>query len=100
MFNIFFFEVLLLLKLNYFGVSCRSTHEVVACDGTLLALGGNDGSSSLNSVERYDPRLNKWTVVTSMLTRRSSVGAAMLECFNLERGLTVVAPVAVSVKTI
>lgn len=74
-------------------IFCRSTHEVVSCEGTLLALGGNDGSSSLNSVERYDPRLNKWTIVTSMLTRRSSVGAAMLECFNIERGLPVVAPV-------
>lgn len=66
----------------------RSTHEVVACDGSLLALGGNDGSSSLNSVEKYDVRLNKWTMMTSMLARRSSVGAAMLECFNIERTLT------------
>ena len=50
-------------------------------------VGGNDGSSSLNSVERYDVALNKWTIVTSMFTRRSSIGAAVLECFNLERGL-------------
>lgn len=50
-------------------------------------IGGNDGSSSLNSVERYDVALNKWTIVTSMFTRRSSIGAAVLECFNLERGL-------------
>ncbi|XP_073990192.1 kelch-like protein 17 isoform X2 [Rhodnius prolixus] len=64
--------------------SRRSTHEVVNCEGTLIALGGNDGSSSLNSVERYDIRLNKWTVVASMMARRSSVGASLLECFNLE----------------
>uniref|UniRef100_A0A0A1X9B2 Kelch-like protein 17 n=3 Tax=Zeugodacus cucurbitae TaxID=28588 RepID=A0A0A1X9B2_ZEUCU len=67
--------------------SRRSTHEVVEVDGALYALGGNDGSSSLNSVERYDTRLNKWTVVNSMVARRSSVGAAVLECFHLERGL-------------
>lgn len=68
-------------------ILCRSTHEVVEVEGVLFALGGNDGSSSLNSVERYDPRLNKWTVVNAMVARRSSVGAAVLECFHLERGL-------------
>ncbi|XP_023161734.2 kelch-like protein 17 [Drosophila hydei] len=67
--------------------SRRSTHEVVEVEGVLFALGGNDGSSSLNSVERYDPRLNKWSVVNAMVARRSSVGAAVLECFHLERGL-------------
>lgn len=60
---------------------------MVEANGFLYALGGNDGSSSLNSVERYDPKVNKWTIVTSMLTRRSSIGASVLECFNLERGL-------------
>lgn len=50
-------------------------------------VGGNDGSSSLNSVERYDVALNKWSIVTSMFIRRSSIGSAVLECFNLERGL-------------
>lgn len=67
--------------------SRRSTHELVEAGGFLYALGGNDGSSSLNSVERYEPATNKWTVVTNMFTRRSSVGASVLECFNLERGL-------------
>lgn len=60
---------------------------MVEVEGALFALGGNDGSSSLNSVERYDTRLNKWSVVNAMVARRSSVGAAVLECFHLERGL-------------
>lgn len=64
-----------------------STHEVVEVDGFLYAVGGNDGSSSLNSVERYDPKTNKWTIVSSMVTRRSSVGSSVLDCFNLERSL-------------
>jgi kelch-like protein 17 (actinfilin) len=68
-------------------LSGRSTHEVVEIDGLLYALGGNDGSSSLNSVERYDPKLNRWTLTTSMLTRRSSVGAAVLDCLDLEKGI-------------
>lgn len=63
----------------------RSTHEVVEIDQMLYALGGNDGSSSLNSVEIYDAASNKWTLATSMLTRRSSVGAAVLECLNVEK---------------
>ena len=31
----------------------RSTHEVVDIDGAIYSLGGNDGSASLNSMERY-----------------------------------------------
>ncbi|KAJ8953691.1 hypothetical protein NQ314_007299 [Rhamnusium bicolor] len=65
----------------------RSTHEVVAIDGFIYAIGGNDGSSSLNAVEQYDPKCNKWVVVSSMSTRRSSVGAAVLECINIEHVL-------------
>lgn len=60
---------------------------MVAIEGCIYALGGNDGSSSLNSVEKYDPVSNKWTVVSSMATRRSSVGAAILECINIEHVL-------------
>ncbi len=62
----------------------RSTHEVIEAEGLLYAIGGNDGSSSLNTVENYDPLSNKWTLITSMMLRRSSVGAAALECPNLE----------------
>lgn len=57
-------------------------------DGYLYAIGGNDGSSSLNTVERYEPANNKWSFVCSMLMRRSSVGAAVLECPSLEDLLT------------
>lgn len=78
---------ILINSLFIFSITFRSTHEVVEIDLNLYALGGNDGSSSLNSVEKYDPQLNKWTIVSSMVTRRSSIGAAVLECFNLERGL-------------
>lgn len=65
----------------------RATHEVVQIDHQLYALGGNDGSSSLNTVEKYDSQANKWSIVIPMVTRRSSVGGAVLECLNLERGL-------------
>ena len=35
---------------------CRSTHELCHIDGMLYSVGGNDGSSSLNSIE-VCPRL-------------------------------------------
>lgn len=60
---------------------------MIQVDQQLYALGGNDGSSSLNSVEKYDSQTDKWSVVVPMVTRRSSVGGAVLECLNLERGL-------------
>lgn len=56
----------------------------MAVGSHIYALGGTDGSSSMNSVEQYDPLLNKWIVVSPMSIRRSSVGAAVLECINLE----------------
>ena len=35
--------------------------------------------------DRYDPKMNKWGLVTAMSARRSSVGATVLECFALEK---------------
>ena len=52
----------------------RSTHDLAVMGDILYAVGGNDGSSSLNSVEKYDPETKKWSPVVSMSTRRSSVG--------------------------
>ena len=53
-----------------FLVFFRSTHEVVEIDNFLYSFGGNDGSASLNSMERYDIKLNKWVLVTSMSAHR------------------------------
>ncbi len=47
----------------------RSTHEVVAFEDLIYTFGGNDGSASLNSVERYDPKTNKWVLVNPMNNR-------------------------------
>lgn len=38
--------------------------------GYVYALGGHDGLSIFDSVERYDPSTDTWTEATSMLTRR------------------------------
>ena len=68
---------------NPFGCF-RSTHELVELTGVLVAVGGNDGSSSHNSVEMYYPDSDRWTPVAALGSRRSSVGAAVINCFNME----------------
>ena len=45
----------------------------------LYAVGGNDGSSSLESCERYDPNLNKWSHIADMNKRRAGAGCAELD---------------------
>ncbi|EYB82159.1 hypothetical protein Y032_0365g3578 [Ancylostoma ceylanicum] len=45
----------------------------------LFAVGGNDGSSSLDSCERYDPVLDKWKLVAKMTNRRAGAGVCVLD---------------------
>ena len=55
---------------------------VAVSDDLLYAVGGHDGSSYLNSVERYDPKTNQWSSdVSPTSTCRTSVGVAVLEGF-------------------
>ena len=53
---------------------------VAVLDDLLYAVGGHDGSSYLNSVERYDPKTNQWSSdVSPTSTCRTSVGVAVLD---------------------
>lgn len=47
-------------------------------EGPLYAVGGHDGWSYLNTVERYDPCSRAWSYVAPMTTQRSTVGVAVL----------------------
>ena len=58
--------------------SIRMTHALIAFNNTLLAIGGSDGTTSLNSVEEYDPETNTWTMKMSMSTRRSHVASSVM----------------------
>lgn len=58
--------------------SCQSTHHPLF-QGLLYALGGNDGSSSLDNCEKYDPYLNRWLRVACMHKRRAGAGVAVLD---------------------
>lgn len=47
-------------------------------EGPLYAVGGHDGWSYLNTVERWDPQVRQWSYVAPMSTQRSTVGVAVL----------------------
>lgn len=53
---------------------------VVALNGLLYVVGGDDGSSNLASVEVYSPRTDTWTTLpSSMGIGRSYAGVAIID---------------------
>jgi kelch-like protein 1/4/5 len=48
-------------------------------DGPLYAVGGNDGWSFLNTVERWDPQFRSWNFVAPMNTPRSTHGVVAFD---------------------
>ena len=54
----------------------RRKHKLVAVkERQIYAIGGYDAVKRLNSVERYDIEVNKWTVVSPLLHRRNDHAA-------------------------
>lgn len=51
---------------------------VAVLEGPMYAVGGHDGWSYLNTVERWDPQARQWNFVATMSTPRSTVGVAVL----------------------
>ena len=52
----------------------------------MYSVGGHDGWSYLNTVERWDPQARQWSYVAPMSTSRSTVGVAVLrgkQVFNM-----------------
>jgi kelch-like protein 1/4/5 len=47
--------------------------------GPLYAIGGHDGWSFLNTVERFDPETCVWSYVASMTNARCTLGVTVLE---------------------
>ena len=45
----------------------------------MFVIGGNDGSSFLNSCEVYDPISNKWSFAAPMNRQRAGLGADVLD---------------------
>lgn len=55
-------------------LSRRSSAGVAVLEGMLYVAGGNDGTSCLNSVERFNPKTNTWEGVAPMNIRRLAHG--------------------------
>lgn len=51
---------------------------VAVLSGPLYAVGGHDGWSYLNTVERWDPAARSWSLVAPMQNQRCSAGVAVL----------------------
>ncbi|XP_026571516.1 kelch-like protein 17 [Pseudonaja textilis] len=60
-------------------LSRRSSAGVAVLEGMLYVAGGNDGTSCLNSVERYNPKTNTWESVAPMNIRRSTHDLVAME---------------------
>lgn len=46
--------------------------------GCVYAVGGFNGSLRVRTVDCYDPMMDRWTSVSSMQDRRSTLGSAVL----------------------
>ena len=57
----------------------RSFVGVVAHDGYVYAIGGEDKMTSFNYVERYDPDKCEWESLPDMRLNRSGAGVAVLD---------------------
>lgn len=51
---------------------------VVYVGGCVYAVGGFNGSLRVRTVDCYDPMMDRWTSVSSMQDRRSTLGASVL----------------------
>lgn len=58
--------------------SRRCYVSVAVLDEHIYAIGGYDGHTRLNTVERYDPKTNQWILVASMNRQRSDGDACSL----------------------
>ena len=56
----------------------RSAVGAVAVNDHLYVCGGFDGLSSLDTVERFDPAENGWSMVSNMTKHRSAAGVVTL----------------------
>lgn len=56
----------------------RSSVGIGVLNGLLYAVGGYNGQTTVNTVERYNPRTEEWTMICEMTTARSMLGVASL----------------------
>lgn len=53
---------------------CREEHGVIlGPDNKIYSIGGHDGKCCLGTVERYDPKINAWTFLSGLKTKRQGL---------------------------
>ena len=63
--------------MDFHFINQCSSHSVVSIGESIFVIGGWNGNSTLNSVEIYDTRSNKWMEITPLNTARFSLAAAV-----------------------
>lgn len=58
---------------------CRGGVGLTTLGQYLCAVGGHDGKVYLNSAEMYDPKKDKWEIISSMNTSRAGAGLVTLD---------------------
>ena len=66
------------LKVNNARAQSNDRSPWSRFQGYLYACGGNDGSSSLNSCERYCPSYDKWIAIAPMNKRRAGASVTVI----------------------
>ena len=66
------------LKVNNARTNSNDRSSWSRFQGYLYACGGNDGSSSLNSCERYCPSYDKWIPIAPMNKRRAGASVTVI----------------------
>jgi hypothetical protein len=59
----------------------RARFDAAERNGRLYACGGSDGYTELNSIECFDPKVQKWSPLPDMKQSRASTG--LLQVFLL-----------------
>lgn len=64
-----------------FVVVSSGRHQAAVCelDGFMYAIGGAESWNCLNSVERYNPDNNTWTLIAPMNVARRGAGVTVYE---------------------
>jgi hypothetical protein len=57
----------------------REHIAAVAAQGALYVFGGRDAGRNLDDVERYDPRVRRWSRQPSLIDARSGIAAAVVD---------------------
>lgn len=65
--------------------SPRNGVGLAMLNGILYAIGGHDGQRFQNSVEVFDPRVNRWKTIASLKHRRASAGMYIISGFHTKR---------------